>query len=186
MSQSSDLLIAFDGSWAEDTYKPTDDDTNVGRAARAWPGVCWYQEGVGSRHGLVGKYLGGVFGMGLHARVKELENNIALWRQRHPLGELHGIGWSRGAVGLISLANSVRFDSLRLLDPVPGPFKPRSWKLGNPGCKTRVLYCINRKPFYRPVKLEGRNVEALYCADSHQGLGRNPQWLAVVSLPRLP
>lgn len=181
------LLVAFDGSWAEDTYGPSTDDTNVGLAARQWQGTVWYQEGVGSRHGWLGRWLGGVFGMGTFPRVRELENNIMLWRGRNPDAKLHGIGWSRGAVGLVTLANrlcgrGIYFDSLRLLDPVPGPFRSRNWQLQNPGVPISVVYSKKPKLGYRPLRLEGSNVSALEANASHSEIGRDPKWLGVVSL----
>jgi hypothetical protein len=180
----SDLLIAFDGSWAEDTYGPAGDDTNVGRAARRWHGQVLYEEGVGSRLGWLGKWLGGIFGLGLTARVLDLENNIRLWHARNPNGNLYGIGWSRGAVGLVHLANQlsgrgIAFKKLRLLDPVTGPFH-RSWNTVNPGTPIRVIRAREPKRFFTQLKLEGDNTRTRVVDATHVQIGRDPRWLALM------
>jgi hypothetical protein len=180
----TDLLVAFDGSWAEDTTDEGTDDTNVGRAARRWHGQVLYEEGVGSRLGWVGKWLGGIFGLGLTARVLDLENNIRLWRARNPKGNLYGIGWSRGAVGLIHLANrlsgrGITFKKLRLLDPVTGPFH-RSWNTVNPGTPIRVIRARKSKPFFTQLELKGSNVKSVSVDATHTQLGREVRWLVVL------
>lgn len=180
----SNLLVGFDGSWAEDTYGPACDDTNVGRAARGWFGPVLYEEGVGSRLGAVGKFLGGVFGFGLTSRVRDLENNILLWRERNPDGQLEGIGWSRGGVGLLFLANrlagrGVLFSRLLLLDPVPGPFKGR-WDLQNPGVPIRIIRATNPKPFFKAYIPKGDNVRVANVDATHSQIGRDPKYLALI------
>ena len=182
------LLVAFDGSWAEDRYLDKDDDTNVGSAAVAWPGDVLYEEGVGSRFGFVGKWLGGLFGIGLHARTEDLIANIVLWKLHNKDGKIYGVGWSRGGVGLVHLANAlilqhgIAFTKLYLLDPVPGPFK-RAWDLEDPGVEVQAVLSKNPKRFFASLPVQDwANSDCVVVDTTHTEIGRDPQYLTTVGL----
>jgi len=104
-------LYAFDGTGNED--KPgEDEDTNVLKFYRAYVGAngaaqnCFYLEGVGTRHGLLGLIFGGAFGAGGRERISEamdrLEENFANGDRT-----IDVIGFSRGATLALEFANEI-------------------------------------------------------------------------------
>ena len=96
-------LYAFDGTWndsrAPDEERDQKKDTNVHQFRKLYSkddGDVEYVDGVGSRHGLVGKYLGGIFGAGAETRIEEQWDAL---KKRFAAGDevIDVIGYSRGA-----------------------------------------------------------------------------------------
>ncbi|MCZ6581541.1 MAG: DUF2235 domain-containing protein [Nitrospirae bacterium] len=104
-------LYAFDGTGNKDN--PGDGkDTNVLKFSTAYQdgyrgsGDCFYVEGVGTRWGIVGKFLGSIFGAGGQKRVREamkaLKRNFNKGDTRIDI-----IGFSRGAALALEFANEI-------------------------------------------------------------------------------
>ncbi|BCX47489.1 DUF2235 domain-containing protein [Haloferula helveola] len=97
-------LYAFDGTWndssAPDGERDWRKDTNVHRFRSVYadgkpPGV-HYLDGVGSRGGLLGKYIGGITGLGAEARIREQwDNLVANFKSGDTTIDI--VGYSRGA-----------------------------------------------------------------------------------------
>jgi hypothetical protein len=112
-------LIACFGTW-----KDVRDDTHVQRIHNAWHGPKVTISGLGTRFGIIGKGLGGMFGSGRRSRLKEAKEKIKKKEDEYP----HGISWSivghsRGGMIALCIAESLRLDNkqvhnLILLDPV--------------------------------------------------------------------
>lgn len=103
-------LYAFDGTGNEN--QPDDArDTNVLKFYEAYnaakPGGNLYIPGVGTRWGFVGKFFGGVFGMGGFSRLrkayKTLEKNFANGDK-----DIDIVGFSRGAALALGFANKIK------------------------------------------------------------------------------
>lgn len=118
-------LYAFDGTWNDkhDTaeYKK---NTNVVKFGRAYLGRkavyqktgetahlvedddVGYIEGIGKRHGTLGKWIGGAFGVGGRQRIKEMTELV---RRKFKEGDydVDIIGFSRGAALALHFANVI-------------------------------------------------------------------------------
>lgn len=182
------MLIAFDGSWAEDYPDRARDDTNVGWMARNYRGPVHYFAGVGERGGLVGKILGGALGIGFRDRIREAAHNLRIWHNHNPHMDLYFTGWSRGACQAVHLANLMAEDIqskivLLLYDPVPGPFH-WGWKLERP--PHAIVYTVYRREnwpgwLFRPLwwKDDYHYRRSLPGDHTHIGRGRPARrWLA--------
>lgn len=91
-------LYAFDGTW-NDSRSPDRNtvlDTNVHRFRVFYNGEKYYLDGVGSRKGLLGKFIGGVTGAGAGTRVQEQFENL---QKSFAAGDylIDIVGYSRGA-----------------------------------------------------------------------------------------
>ena len=95
-------LYAFDGTWNDssrpDSERNVEKDTNVHRFRELYDQrerVC-YVDGIGSRYGLIGKYVGGALGVGANRRISEqflqLKENF-----RNGNTTIDIVGYSRGA-----------------------------------------------------------------------------------------
>jgi uncharacterized protein (DUF2235 family) len=107
-------LYAFDGTWNSD--KPNNEkDTNVVWVYNAYNGKKRYWAGVGTRFGVVGKFVGGITGAGGHDRIREglveLTKNFAAGDTVVDI-----VGFSRGAAIAVDFANEVAKQS-----GLPGP-----------------------------------------------------------------
>ena len=110
-------LYAFDGTWNED--QPDDNmETNVRKFLQEYPGATFeknYIAGVGTRFGLFGKVLGGVFGAGGKTRIEEMYDKlIANWQAGDQTIDI--IGFSRGAALAVHFANLVAKHGVRYGD----------------------------------------------------------------------
>jgi uncharacterized protein (DUF2235 family) len=98
-------LYAFDGTWNEDK-EGTGNDTNVVKFREAYLGTTFYLEGVGERGGLLGKFLGGLFGLGGRRRLTEAMDALeANFKKGDRVIDI--VGFSRGAALARHFANDV-------------------------------------------------------------------------------
>jgi len=111
-------LYAFNGTWNEDDPAQkgeTGHDTNVVKFCEAYQGTPLYQDGVGTRWGLLGRMFGGVAGFGGRRRVKlalaRLECNLAAGDK-----DVDVVGFSRGSALAVDFTNAVaaRFPQLEI------------------------------------------------------------------------
>ncbi len=98
-------LYAFDGTCNEDE-EGTDRDSNVVKFRDAYIGSTFYLAGVGTRLGWIGKFAGGLFGLGGRRRVKEAMEALDTNFQK---GDrvIDIVGFSRGAAIARHFANQV-------------------------------------------------------------------------------
>lgn len=139
-------LHAFDGTWndARDTgvYGL---HTNVVEFHARYVGSRFIYAGIGTRHGLIGKLLGGAFGVGGKERIEQALNNVLAMPAGVPIDIL---GFSRGAGLAVEFANvladrriPVRF--LGLFDLV-GAFGIPDDVLGIPFQKINLGYRLTK------------------------------------------
>lgn len=99
-------LYAFDGTWQQDEENPAK-DTNVVWFRDAYAdGEVFYEPGVGTRWGWLGRLAGAVGGAGGKRRVKEA---LAAFRRIQLTGDRNVdiVGFSRGAALALHFANSL-------------------------------------------------------------------------------
>lgn len=104
---------------ADGTWDTTSKDTNVYRMFKALPVTAsqmpFYDDGVGADGNPISKVLGGAFGTGLWAKIKEGYTQIA---QAYEAGDpLFLFGFSRGAYTARSLAGMIAACGLPTKDP---------------------------------------------------------------------
>jgi len=100
-------LYAFDGTWnAEKDAGRYDLNTNVVRFKDLYAGTKFFYQGVGTKHGTLGKLVGGAFGVGGHERIEEAKRNVA---RQFAAGDrdIDIVGFSRGAALAVHFANVV-------------------------------------------------------------------------------
>jgi uncharacterized protein (DUF2235 family) len=103
-------LYAFDGTWNSATLYDSvvqADETNVARFCEAYrQDQTWYVSGPGTRHGKVGRVIGGVAGAGGFDRVAEAYAQLCL---NFAAGDtiIDVIGFSRGAALSLDFANRI-------------------------------------------------------------------------------
>lgn len=99
-------LYAFDGTWQEDEPEPID-DTNVARFTEAYTEKHRYVSGVGTRYGVIGRAVGGLFGVGGRTRIEEMYDElVTLWEEEND-HDIDIVGFSRGAALAVHFANVV-------------------------------------------------------------------------------
>jgi uncharacterized protein (DUF2235 family) len=106
-------LYAIDGTWnstrnGEEEHR----NTNVMQFCRRYTAGVFYEKGVGTRLGFVGRVFGGVFGVGGDARVDRLYDYAC----RQYVGgdtDIDIIGFSRGAALGLDLANKIFRSGIR-------------------------------------------------------------------------
>lgn len=180
LGNPEDLLVAFDGTWAEDTFGNPKNDTVVSRLTEEWGGRWLYVPGVGTRLGPFGKLFGGAFGLGSKGRVQEAERHVRVWRDQHPEGRLAIVGWSRGAVQALRLSEAlyaaIPSEVVVLLDPVPGP-SPALW--GTHRASNDPVWNLRgtkpRNPFFARLRVRGPGVVDVQCDGDHSFMGRDPR-----------
>ena len=107
-------LYAFDGTWNEDDPNPTG-DTNVVKFTEAYTRGVEYIEGVGTRHGVVGKIFGGLAGAGGKKRIREMYDELCEnWKNGDTRIDI--IGFSRGAALALHFANVISERGVQLSD----------------------------------------------------------------------
>jgi uncharacterized protein (DUF2235 family) len=100
-------LYAFDGTWnSEKDAGRYDLNTNVVRFKDLYAGTQFFYKGVGTRHGTLGKFVGGAFGVGGHDRVEDAAKDMA---RQFASGDrdIDIIGFSRGAALAVHFANVI-------------------------------------------------------------------------------
>lgn len=100
-------LYAFDGTWnKERDAGEYGKNTNVVRFKDLYAGTKYFYKGVGTRHGKLGKLMGGAFGVGGRDRIEDAtENLIAQLAAGDEQVDI--IGFSRGAALAVHFANVV-------------------------------------------------------------------------------
>ena len=167
-------LYAFDGTWNED--KPgTERDTNVLWFANAYGEDSYYQKGVGTRLGKVGRIIGGITGKGGRSRIKKARKRLAANFDRGDT-VIDIVGFSRGAALALHFANKICdkgvetkagkvFPKIRFLglwDTVAAfgaPDVPANigWELDLPSCVERCCHALaldERRNAFKPERLE--------------------------------
>src|SRR3954468_2318149 len=106
-------LYAFDGTW--DAAKENDDltytNTNVVRFFRAYHKNSgkndFYVQGVGTRWDIVGRIVGGVFGMGELPRINEAYERLCTnWAANDHTIDI--VGFSRGAATTLDFCHRIQ------------------------------------------------------------------------------
>jgi uncharacterized protein (DUF2235 family) len=114
-------LYAFDGTWnSEKDAGRYDLNTNVVRFKDLYDGTKFFYQGVGTRHGTLGKFFGGAFGVGGHERIDDAKRDMA---KQFAAGDrvIDIIGFSRGAALAVHFANVVADDGVKVGDIVEKP-----------------------------------------------------------------
>ena len=164
------MLIALDGTWCDGKLRGRYGvNTNVVEIYTRYKGASHILSGIGAVHNIVGKLLGGAFGVGGKARVRQA---LRLIMDDH--GEqVDIVGFSRGAALAVHLVNvlddydiPVRF--LGLFDTVAafgvpldiGPVPFNRWNLGyrlmlpeNVAACYHALALHEARPAFRPTKM---------------------------------
>jgi len=100
-------LYAFDGTWnKERDAGEYGKNTNVVRFKDLYAGKKFFYQGVGTKHGAIGKLFGGAFGVGGHERTEAATKDLAA----QIVGgddKVDIIGFSRGAALAVHFANVV-------------------------------------------------------------------------------
>ncbi len=100
-------LYAFDGTWNQEKDAGKYDlNTNVVRFKDLYTGPKFFYKGVGTKHGALGKFLGGAFGVGGHDRIEDATRDLA---KQYAAGDtdIDIIGFSRGAALATHFANVI-------------------------------------------------------------------------------
>jgi len=100
-------LYAFDGTWnSEKDAGQYDLNTNVVRFKDLYTGTKYFYQGVGTKHGTLGKLVGGAFGVGGHERIAEAKLHIA---KQFAAGDrdIDIVGFSRGAALAVDFTNVI-------------------------------------------------------------------------------
>ena len=167
-------LYAFDGTWNKD--KPgTERDTNVLWFHNAYGENKFYQAGVGTRLGKLGRIIGGITGAGGRSRGRKARRKLEASFKRGDT-TIDVVGFSRGAALALHFVNKINdkgvetkegvvFPKVRFLglwDTVAAfgaPDVPANigWELDLPNC---VEYCCHalaldeRRHAFKPERLE--------------------------------
>jgi uncharacterized protein (DUF2235 family) len=105
-------LYAFDGTWnSEKDAGEYDKNTNVVRFKDLYAGPKFFYKGVGTKHGTLGKFFGGAFGVGGHERIEEAKRDVA---KQFAAGDrdIDIVGFSRGAALSVHFANVIADDGV--------------------------------------------------------------------------
>jgi len=105
-------LYAFDGTWnSEKDAGKYNLNTNVVRFKDLYNGQKFFYQGVGTKHGMAGKLLGGAFGVGGHERIEEARRDMA---RQFAAGDrdIDIAGFSRGAALAVHFANVIADDGI--------------------------------------------------------------------------
>jgi hypothetical protein len=105
-------LYAFDGTWnSEKDAGEYDKNTNVVRFKDLYAGNHFFYKGVGTKHGFLGKIVGGAFGVGGQERIAEARRDIA---RQFAAGDrdIDVVGFSRGAALAVDFANVIADDGV--------------------------------------------------------------------------
>jgi hypothetical protein len=183
-------LYAFDGTWnaAKDNDDPNHPNTNVFRFYQAYHRTSgtddYYVAGVGTRYGVLGKVLGGVFGLGELPRLDEAYDHLCkAWAGGDRIVDI--VGFSRGAATTLDFCNLIQRRGIRtagatnVVEPNPKIRFIGVWdvvasfglaNLGDPALnvahhlsipRTNLDYCFHalaideRRPSFLPIRLHG-------------------------------
>ena len=107
-------LYAFDGTWnSEKDAGRYDLNTNVVRFKDLYAGTKFFYKGVGTKHGTLGKFAGGAFGVGGHDRIEDAKRDMA---KQFAAGDrdIDIIGFSRGAALAVHFANVLTDEGVQI------------------------------------------------------------------------
>jgi Uncharacterized alpha/beta hydrolase domain (DUF2235) len=107
-------LYAFDGTWnSEKDAARYDLNTNVVRFKDLYGGTKFFYKGVGTKHGTLGKIMGGAFGVGGRERIEDAKRDLA---RQLAAGDrdIDIVGFSRGAALAVNFANVVGDDGVEV------------------------------------------------------------------------
>jgi hypothetical protein len=105
-------LYAFDGTWnSEKDAGEYDRNTNVVRFKDLYTSAKFFYQGVGTRHGTMGKFFGGAFGVGGHDRIEDAKKDMAKQLAKGDR-EIDIVGFSRGAALAVHFANVIADDGV--------------------------------------------------------------------------
>jgi uncharacterized protein (DUF2235 family) len=105
-------LYAFDGTWnSEKDAGEYDKNTNVVRFKDLYTATKFFYKGVGTKHGTMGKFFGGAFGVGGHDRIEDAKKDMAK-RLADGDREIDIVGFSRGAALAVHFANVIADDGV--------------------------------------------------------------------------
>jgi hypothetical protein len=111
-------LYAFDGTWnaAKDGEDTDYTNTNVVRFHKAYHARSntddFYLQGVGTRFDIIGRVIGGVFGMGELPRIDEAYDHLcSAWAAGDRTIDV--VGFSRGAATTLDFCHRVQADGIR-------------------------------------------------------------------------
>jgi len=105
-------LYAFDGTWnSEKDAGEYDRNTNVVRFKDQYAGTRFFYKGVGTKHGSLGKFFGGAFGVGGHERIDEGRRDVAAQFAKGDR-DIDIVGFSRGAALAAHFANVIADDGV--------------------------------------------------------------------------
>ena len=107
-------LYAFDGTWnSEKDAGEYDRNTNVVRFKDQYSGPKFFYKGVGTKHGVLGKFFGGAFGVGGQDRIDAARKDVA---RQVAAGDriIDIIGFSRGAALAAHFANAIANDGVKV------------------------------------------------------------------------
>jgi len=107
-------LYAFDGTWnSEKDAGEYDRNTNVVRFKDLYNGPKFFYKGVGTKHGFLGKFAGGAFGVGGHERIEDAKKDMAKQFAANDR-VIDIVGFSRGAALAVHFANVIADDGVRV------------------------------------------------------------------------
>ncbi|NCC38789.1 MAG: DUF2235 domain-containing protein [Gammaproteobacteria bacterium] len=106
-------LYAFDGTWNDQKDGGEyGKNTNVVRFRDAYSGQTYFYSGVGTRYGIIGKLLGGAFGVGGKDRMTRAMADLGdCWASGDH--QIDIIGFSRGAALALNFANLIASQGVR-------------------------------------------------------------------------
>ena len=105
-------LYPFDGTWnSEKDAGEYDKNTNVVRFKDQYTGPKFFYKGVGTKHGALGKFFGGAFGVGGQERIEDARKDMA---KQFAAGDrdIDIVGFSRGAALAAHFANVIADDGV--------------------------------------------------------------------------
>ncbi len=183
-------LYAFDGTWnsAKDSEDPQHQNTNVFRFYQAYHKRSntddFYMPGVGTRFDVIGKVLGGVFGLGELPRINDAYDHVCkAWAAGDTIIDV--VGFSRGAATTLDFCHCIQERGIRrpgsseIIEPNPKIRFLGVWdivaafglaNLGNTALnighhlslpKSSLQYCFHamaldeRRPSFLPTRLPG-------------------------------
>lgn len=193
-------LYAFDGTWnSEKDAGRYDQNTNVVRFKDQYAGTRFFYQGVGTRHGTLGKFFGGAFGVGGRERIAAATRDVTAQFARGDR-DIDIVGFSRGAALAAHFANviaaeGVLVNGVRERPPVrflgvfdlvaafgipinlPG-FNFNRINLGyRLGLSPGVKYCYHAlaldeaRQAFRPTRLRGRHSQEVWFRGVHSDVG---------------
>lgn len=105
-------LYAFDGTWnSEKDAARYDLNTNVVRFKNLYTRAKFFYQGIGTRHGIAGKIVGGAFGVGGQDRVEMATLHLASALETGDR-DIDIVGFSRGAALAVHFANVIGNDGV--------------------------------------------------------------------------